>query len=419
MSAPRAVARTGPATHPLRRFAAIGAVATSVDVGLLLILDNLANWPVLAADAAALLGAATVSFVSNRAITFADDPSVRWVAVPSMFAITAAFGGAVDLTVLSALVGVFRVNGPASLLAVKIPAVAVAALFRLWVYRSVLFGQVRADLGVRTGRPPAPGDTRLTVVVPAYGEEARIGDTVARLRRDLGVLGGSLDADADGVEVVVVDDGSPDGTAEAARAAGADQVIVQPSNRGKGAAVRAGVLAARGRTIAFTDADLAYPPRQLIGLVTEVEDGWDVVVGSRRHTETNTLVQARRLREIGGRVINRFTHAVLLGHHRDTQCGLKAFRSDVARLIFTKTRIDGFAFDVEVFHLAERYRLSLREVPVAVENSSRSTVHVVSDGFRLVRDLVRVLRGGRRGWYDLTEQEAALLAGAPGDQRTL
>src|SRR5690606_28251455 len=151
-----------------------------------------------------------------------------------------------------------------------------------------------------------------------YREADRIGTTVARIRDELAPTVG------DDLEVVVVDDGSGDRTAAAARAAGADQVLVQPVNRGKGAAVRAGVLAARGRTVAFTDADLSYPPAQVADLLAEVEDGWDVVVGSRVHTQTATLVRARRVRELGGRLINLGTHAVLLGAHRDTQCGLKA-----------------------------------------------------------------------------------------------
>jgi len=107
-----------------------------------------------------------------------------------------------------------------------------------------------------------------------------------------------------GVELIVVDDGSTDGTADAARAGGADRVLVHPTNRGKGAAVRTGVLAATGSTIAFTDADLSYAPEQLEGLLEIVESGFDVVVGSRKHDMTRTLVQAGRLREVGGRVIN-------------------------------------------------------------------------------------------------------------------
>ena len=205
-----------------------------------------------------------------------------------------------------------------------------------------------------------------------------------------------------GVEIVVVDDGSDDDTAAAAERAGADVVVRHEVNRGKGAAVRSGVLSADGRCVVFTDADLAYAPDQIPGLVALVEDGWDVVVGSRRHTDTTTLVRARRLREVGGRAINILTRAVLLGRYRDTQCGLKAFRSDAARLIFSRTRVDGFAFDVELFHLVERYHLSLAEVPVTIANSDRSSVRALRDALGLVRDLFRVRQWAAEGRYDLT-----------------
>ena len=176
-------------------------------------------------------------------------------------------------------------------------------------------------------------------------------------------------------------------------------MLTHSTNRGKGAAVRTGVLAATGRAIAFTDADLAYAPEQLEGLLEIVESGFDVVVGSRKHEMTRTLVRAGRLREIGGRVINRLTHAVLLGNYRDTQCGLKAFRAEAARVIFERSKIDGFAFDVEVFVIAERNGLTLAEVPVTVVNTTRSTVRVVRDAVRLIGDLFRIRRWLRRGAY--------------------
>lgn len=279
-----------------------------------------------------------------------------------------------------------------------------ANLVRVLISRRRASTEVRTDLSRRSRRPPAPGDVRLSVVVPAFGEQERIADTIDRLRSALAKVA----ADG-GLEIVVVDDGSFDGTAAAAEAAGADRVLRHEVNRGKGAAVRTGVLAARGRAVAFTDADLAYSPDQLLGLLDEVEAGWDVVVGSRRHTDTTTLVRARRLREIGGRGINLLTRAVLLGQYRDTQCGLKAFRSDAARLVFSHCQVDGFAFDVEVFHLVERYHLSLTEVPVRVENSTRSTVRVARDAARLVRDLFRIRRRASQGVYDLAPGE--LLAG--------
>lgn len=285
-------------------------------------------------------------------------------------------------------------------------ALVAAVLTSLFRDRRVAHVRVRFDLDHRVPRPPAPGVYRLSVVIPAYNEGERIAETVRQLRKE---LVGLAESD-EGLEIVVVDDGSDDGTALEARAAGADQVITLPVNRGKGAAVRTGMLAARGRTLAFTDADLSYAPDHLMDLLESIEGGWDVVVGSRRHDDTTTLVRARRVREIGGRAINLLTRIVLLGKYRDTQCGLKAFRSDVARVIFGHCRIEGFAFDVEVFHLVEAYQLSLSEVPVRVANSSRSTVHVVWDALRTVRDLFRVRSWAAKGLYDLGPEELGVVA---------
>ncbi|MDH4169475.1 MAG: glycosyltransferase, partial [Acidimicrobiia bacterium] len=194
-------------------------------------------------------------------------------------------------------------------------------------------------------------------------------------------------------------DGSGDGTAEAA--APADRVEVLPENRGKGAAVRAGMTTATGRVRAFVDADLAYGPDVVAALADAVAQGWDVAVGNRRHVATHTLVRAGRLREVGGRLVNLATQALLLGQYRDTQCGVKAMRGDVAESLFARTTIDGFAFDIELFHLVERDRLSLVEVPVTVTNSSRSTVSIFRDTGRLLRDLWRIRVASRTGVYDV------------------
>ena len=243
---------------------------------------------------------------------------------------------------------------------------------------------------------------RLSVVVPAYHEGPSIAAAVGRIRDELAPL-----AERGGLEIVVVDDGSGDGTAEAARGAGADRVIELPVNRGKGAAVRAGVLAAAGRTIAFTDADLSYAPAQIEGLARAVEEGWDVVVGNRYHEGSTTIVEAGLLRRIGGRAINLATRAVLSTTRSDTQCGLKAFEHDAAKVLFGRSRIDGFAFDVEILHLAERYDLAILEVPVEVANSDRSTVHVARDAVRLLVDLARIRREDFLGHYDLPEPVGA------------
>jgi putative flippase GtrA len=384
-----------PPLRPLRRFAAVGALVTALDLGILLGLRLGAGIPVIVADAIAITVAASFSYAINRLVTFADDPHVRWVREPGTFLRVALVAGVLDVVVLRVGVSVLGSRTFGSLLAAKVVALAAAGAVRLAQYRRVLFDRVRADQAAPRLAGAAvhpPGDLRFSVVIPAYHAAHEIGPTIARVHAALNGAGVEH-------EVVVVDDGSGDGTDEAARAGGADQVVVQSQNRGKGAAVRAGVLAARGRTIAFTDADMAYPPEQLVRLLEQVEAGWDMVVGSRRHTHTTTLVHARQLRELTGRLFNMFTLVVLLGAYRDTQCGLKAFRSDVAKMLFSKARIDGFAFDVELFHLAERHRLSLVEVPVEVANTEASTVQVGSDAMRMVKDLLRIRQWASAGRY--------------------
>lgn len=234
--------------------------------------------------------------------------------------------------------------------------------------------------------------------MPVYGAADDIASTIARIRAELS----DLNDDGD-LEVVIVDDGSGDRTADAARAAGADQVVEHLLNRGKGAAVRTGMLSARGRTLAFTDADLSYSPRQLLGVLAKVESGAGMAVGSRYHRESTMPRRASTVRRLTSRLFNLATF-VILGIGRDTQCGLKAFRAPVARLLFAKGRIDGFAFDVELFELARRYGVEIAEVPVDLTSSETSTVSLRGE-LRALADLPRLRRLARSNAYDLTPED--------------
>jgi putative flippase GtrA len=379
----------------IRRFSIVALVPTLVDVGLLVLFRQGFGWILVVADLLAIAAASALSYVVHRVVTFRSDPYVRWVEVPAAFVGVAAVAALVDVAVLRALFAGTGFSSTGALIEAKVVALVVAGAVRLVGYRWVLVAELTSARKVRWARPKPPGDLRLSVVVPAYHEADRIGETVRRLGQALADIG-----ESGGLEVIVVDDGSSDATADAALSGGADQVVVQPHNRGKGAAVRSGVLASRGRTIAFTDADLAYAPDQLRRVLAAVEDGWDVAIGDRRHPDSRTLAPAPRLRALGSRVINWLGYAVLLGSYRDTQGGLKAFRSDVARFVFGRTRVDGFAFDIEVLHLVERHQLSLVEVPVEVANTRRSTVREGRDAGRLVLDLVRIRRWSAEGEYE-------------------
>jgi dolichyl-phosphate beta-glucosyltransferase len=359
------------------------AIVTGVDVAILLALARGLDLPVVVADAAAVVAASVLSWVLHREVTYGGDLNIRWVRRPQVFAVAALVAGGVDVAVTSlAATGV-------ALLVAKAVGIVAAGVVRIVAYRGVLGGDVRRFLGQRRQTAPAPGDVRLTVVVPAKDEATRIASTVQRLHAEL--------ADLE-PEVLVVDDGSTDGTAAAAESAGA-VVVRHERNRGKGAAVRSGMLAAQGRTVAFLDADLAYPPAQARVLLDAVEGGWDVAVGNR--FDRASQVEGRSaLRYVVGRVFNAVTAAVLLGQYRDTQCGCKAFRSDVARSLFARTRLDGFAFDVEVLHLVERDQLSLLEVPVTLREVPGSSVRVVRSSVDMLRDLLRVRRWSHEGVYD-------------------
>jgi putative flippase GtrA len=378
----------------LLAFAAVSVLPTAVDVGLLVALREGLGWPIIVADLVAIAVASVVSYGAHRVATFHSNPYFRWVRHPFAFGLLAAVAAVVDAVVLRATFTAAGYTTVGGLLAAKALSLAAAAAVRAVGYRWVL-GEAIRERRRPAGRPLVDGTCRLTVVIPAYREPERIRSTVVRIHDELADV-----ATDGGLEVVVVDDGSGDETASIALDAGAEQVIVQPRNRGKGAAVRAGMLASRGRVALFTDADLAYDPSQLRRAMLTVEAGWDVVVGNRRHPDS-VVERATGLRSIGSRVVNRLSAAVLLAGPRDTQCGLKAFRGDVARSLFAHARVDGFAFDIEILHLVERAELSLGEIPVQLdETGAPSTVRVGHDVVRLALDLARVRRWSSTGAYD-------------------
>jgi len=230
--------------------------------------------------------------------------------------------------------------------------------------------------------PGPSGAIRLSVVVPAYNEENRVGPTLRS-------VAAFLAARAEAFEILVVDDGSRDGTARAARDAGVPlRVLALAANRGKGAAVREGILAARGERILFTDADLSTPIEDLPRLERALDRGAAVAFGSRSVPGSEVLLRQPLYRQTMGKVFNLFVRACVLPGVIDSQCGFKLFEARAARAIFAKQRLQGFSFDVEVLFLARRLGFGLAEVPVRWTNSPASRVHPVRDSLRMLRDLL-------------------------------
>ena len=278
----------------LRRLAILALVPTLVDIGLLVLLRQALGWILVVADLAAIAVASALSYVLHRTVTFRSDPYVRWVrGARRRSSGWRWWPPLVDVVVLRALFAGTGFASTAALVEAKLVALVAAGLVRA---RRLPLGAVRrADPGPPVALGAAAGARGCCASASSCRPTARPTASATRSRR---LRDGLAEVAADGgLEVVVVDDGSDDATADAALAAGADQVVVQPDNRGKGAAVRAGVLAARGRTVAFTDADLAYAPDQVLRVLAAVEDGWDVAIGDRGHPES---AHARRRRRAAG-----------------------------------------------------------------------------------------------------------------------
>ncbi|WP_419841935.1 glycosyltransferase [Candidatus Poriferisodalis sp.] len=250
----------------------------------------------------------------------------------------------------------------------------------------------------------------VSVVLPAYQAEHLVGEAVTQVTV---ALAGSKALQGGRVEIVVVDDGSADGTARAARSAGADVVVSLEENRGKGAAVRAGMLAASGRLRLFTDVDLAYPPGQLTSLIEALDAGFDVALGNRRHPQADTINPAPPARAFASRMFNVFTRLVLLRRYRDTQCGFKGFTAEAAQEVFGRSVIDGFAFDVEVLYLVEHLELQAVEVPVVVDHSTDTTVRIAAQSLSVLADIWRIRHRAAAGAYDTPSSEAAEAVPAP------
>lgn len=236
-------------------------------------------------------------------------------------------------------------------------------------------------------------EAEIAVVVPAYNEEARLGPTVETIVAYLD--GRKLDW-----QLIVSDDGSTDRTIAVAEAAAAGdprvRVISLGQNRGKGAAVRAGMLAARARRVLFSDADLATPIDELGKLEAALAAGADIAIGSRAVAGADIQVRQHPLRELMGRGFNTIVRIVVMGGIKDTQCGFKLFSAEAARDLFGRATIDGFAFDVEVLWLARnRYRIA--EVPVVWRHINQSKVSPGIDAARMFADIVKLrLRHLRR-----------------------
>jgi dolichyl-phosphate beta-glucosyltransferase len=240
----------------------------------------------------------------------------------------------------------------------------------------------------------------LTVVIPAHNEETRLGPTVE-------TIGAYLRDARISAEIVVVDDGSTDGTrrvATEALAALRGRVVHQAENMGKGFAVRRGFAAARGRWVLITDADLSTPIEEHARLAEAARDhDLDLVIASRALPESKIEQRQHRVREWMGKTFNVAVRAATGLPFRDTQCGFKLMDRERTAPLFARMCVNGFAFDVELLFLAMRFGLRVRDVPVVWRNDPRSTVGLLTDSSRMLWDLARMRWRFRQGGYNPAE----------------
>jgi dolichyl-phosphate beta-glucosyltransferase len=239
------------------------------------------------------------------------------------------------------------------------------------------------------------GGPALSIIIPSYNEELRLPATLERIAAYLG-------ANAADTEVLVVDDGSKDRTAQVAesfrRVLPQLRVIPNGVNRGKGYSVRHGMQEARGDTVLFTDADLSAPIEEAPKLIEALRT-YDVAIGSRALDRSLISVHESPFREFAGIVFNKIVQVVLRLPFVDTQCGFKAFRRERCRIIFEQQRIERFGFDPELLYLARHHGLQTVEIPVRWAHSPATKVNMLRDSIQMFLDVFTIRWNALLGRY--------------------
>jgi dolichyl-phosphate beta-glucosyltransferase len=241
-----------------------------------------------------------------------------------------------------------------------------------------------------------------SIVIPAYNESERLRASLEKIVAFLAEQGWPA-------EVLVVNDGSRDNTAEIIRQFAARysfiRLIENPGNRGKGYSVRNGMLQATGDLVLFTDADLSAPITEAPKLFAEIANGADVAFGSRWLVAKMQTERQSIMRQIAGRMYNILMRLILGLKYKDTQCGFKAFNRRAIETIFTRQHIERWGFDVELLFLAKKFRMKIVEVPVEWAHDDRSKINPLLDGIKMFSEMVSIRWNSLTGKYSAPHLE--------------
>ncbi len=236
----------------------------------------------------------------------------------------------------------------------------------------------------------------LSIVIPAYNEENRLSSTLKSICKFFADKGMDF-------EIVIVNDGSKDKTANLVEQLALEQprlkLISHDINRGKGFAIKAGVLSSLGELILINDADGSSPIEEFDRLSAAIKNGADLAIGSRAKHDPTCTVQALAYRTYIGNTFNRIVQSLLLPGIYDTQCGFKLFKKAIAFDIFSSSTIDGYAFDVEILYLAKLRKYRIEELAINWHNVAGSKINVLTDSFKMLAEVLKISLNAAQGKY--------------------
>ncbi|MGS0765462.1 glycosyltransferase [Syntrophomonas curvata] len=368
------------------RFTVVGILNTVIDFGIFNILISLSGMKsglfLLLINMAAVTTAIINSFILNRVWTFKSSEPAYGIQFPKFILVSLT-----GMLVNTATVGLFALLSPAPdasylmLNAAKLVAAVLSASWNFMFYRYWVFKKDSAESEHRSYQP-----SLTSIIIPAYNEATRLPQRLHNLASTL--------PSRFPIEIIVVDDGSNDSTREKAQAFCAKHPQVSclshPRNQGKGKAVRTGIQAAKGEFLIFCDADDTFTPQHIEALRNQLQAGSKIAIACRHSYGSQRMEGESRQRRLLGRAFNLLVQALLLPGIKDSQCGLKGFHCQAAQDIFSRQRLNRFAFDVEVLVLARALQYEIAELPVKATDCAGSRVNPLLAPAQMLLDLFSI-----------------------------